>query len=242
MSLQEQINKFCWYHQIDINGTVTPGPLPHCPSAYKIPEDLTGKRVLDVGAWDGYWTFEALKRGAKEVVAIDDWSDIADTELANNPTQISKRIQWDTFDFVKKELGYSGNQCRRITMSLYDVAELGMFDIVFFFGVLYHCRYPLLALDKMSEVCTNEIYIESAICNDFSPYRGVGAGYGNQKDIVMEFYPTNEFGKMPTNWWSPTLNCLAQVVLVSGFGNVDVWKFNQPPELRLCRGFCKGVK
>ena len=30
---------------------------------YGIPEDLTGKRVLDVGAWDGYWSFEALRRG-----------------------------------------------------------------------------------------------------------------------------------------------------------------------------------
>jgi tRNA (mo5U34)-methyltransferase len=39
--------------------------------AYQVLPDLTGKRVLDVGAWDGFWTFECLKRGAREVVAID---------------------------------------------------------------------------------------------------------------------------------------------------------------------------
>src|SRR4030095_270786 len=65
-----------WYHHIELaDGVVTPGTNPLNEAAYMIPADLTGKRVLDVGAWDGYWTFAALKRGAREVVAIDDHSD-----------------------------------------------------------------------------------------------------------------------------------------------------------------------
>src|ERR1051326_2299337 len=37
---------------------------------FPIPDDLTGKRVLDIGAWDGWFAFEMERRGA-EVVAID---------------------------------------------------------------------------------------------------------------------------------------------------------------------------
>ena len=239
VDIQTKIDSFpLWYHKIDLgDGIVTPGDLPHCPPAYKIPEDLTGKRVLDVGAFDGYWTFEALKRGAAQVVAIDNWSDLP--LLDSNP-----RTPWDTFDFCKEMLGYSDEQCQRYTMEVYDVEKLGMFDVVFFFGVLYHCRYPLLALDKLSAVCKNEIYVESAICNDYSPYRGyIGAGYANQRDIVMEFYPGDQLGGIESNWWSPTLICLRLMLGSAGWDKVDTWKFaDTHGEVALCRGFAKGTK
>jgi tRNA (mo5U34)-methyltransferase len=57
-----------WYHRIELpGGVITPGWAPIDPSKYGVPADLHNKRVLDVGAWDGYWTFEALKRGARQV-------------------------------------------------------------------------------------------------------------------------------------------------------------------------------
>lgn len=226
-----------WYHKIDLGDEVTPGYMPHSKEAYCIPDDLTGKRVLDVGAWDGYWTFEALKRGAKQVVAIDNWSDMPYLDD-------SKRIEWDTFDYCKSKLGYSDEQCKRCTMEVYDVEKLGMFDVVFFFGALYHCRYPLLALDKLSAVCKDEIYIESAICDDYSPYRMcIGAGYANQKDVVMEFYPKDELGGIASNWWSPTLVCMQLMIASAGWPKVETWKFdNVHNNAALCRGFAKGTK
>lgn len=36
----------------------------------ELSDDLSGKRVLDIGAWDGFYSFECEKRGAK-VLAID---------------------------------------------------------------------------------------------------------------------------------------------------------------------------
>ena len=42
----------------------------------QIPNDLTGKKVLDIGAWDGYFSFEFERRGAK-VLATDLWSEEA---------------------------------------------------------------------------------------------------------------------------------------------------------------------
>src|SRR3954469_16733623 len=90
-----------WYHRIELpGGVVTPGVNPLYPAGYQIPKDLTGKRVLDVGAWDGYWTFEALKRGAKEAVAIDDFSD----HLGQLPPE--SRHAWSTFDLCRDALGY----------------------------------------------------------------------------------------------------------------------------------------
>jgi len=235
IDIQKQIDEYEWYHRIDLNGIVTPGYLPYFPAAYKIPDDLTGKRVLDIGAWDGYWTFEALKRGASEVVAIDDWSDLP--HVNNKPM-----VPWATFDLAKSILGYTDEQCVRHTMSLYDINTLGKFDVVFFFGVLYHCRYPLLALDKIAEI-TDEVYIESAICNDYSPYNGgINNGYKKATDIVMEFYSGSQLGCIPTNWWSPTLSCLCEMMLSAGFKKTDLWKYHKPPELSQCRGFAKGKK
>ena len=155
----------------------------------------------------------------------------------------SPRVEWDTFDFCKKELGYTDEQCQRYTMSLYDIKQLGEFDIIFFFGALYHQRYPLLALDKLSEVCKSEIYIETAICDDFSPYREhIGAGYANKWDVVMEFYQHDELGGISSNWWSPTLVCLGGMVESAGFSSVSLWKFENPNCHALCRGFAKGIK
>lgn len=237
----KEIKKFpFWYHKIQLpDGIVTPGWAPINPAAYRVPENLTGKRVLDVGAWDGYWTFEALRRGAREVIAIDDFSDYL------GQLQESDRKAWATFDFCKKQLGYDDRRCKRFDMSIYDLSEktFGHFDIVFFFGTLYHLRHPLLALDKLASVCDQEIFIETAILDDYSPYRGgLGQGYPGSQ-MVMEFYPGKEYGNNDSNWWSPTLYCLINMMHAAGFKNCRGWKLmDAPPELSHCRGFASGNK
>jgi tRNA (mo5U34)-methyltransferase len=240
IELQKQIEALpFWYHRIELPyGLFTPGWAPIDPAAYKIPEDLHGRRILDVGAWDGYWTFEALRRGAAEVVAIDDFSDYLGT------LEKRQRKAWETFDLCREAFGYSDDVCRRIEMSVYDITEqnLGTFDTVFFFGTIYHLRYPLFALDKLSAVCKNSIYVESAVLDDYSPYKGgLGHGYSGQQ-MVMEFYPGKQYGNNETNWWVPTLVCLMSMVNSAGFKTVDGWKFSDPSELALCRGFVKGEK
>ena len=81
------------------------------------------------------------------------------------------------------------------------------------------------------------------MCNNYSPYHGgMGGGYSREWDVVAEFYATDQLGDMPTNWWSPTTACLGQMMLAAGWKDVDLWKFNDPVELGLCRGFAKGKK
>lgn len=229
-----------WYHRIELpHGVVTPGWAPlHAPS-YMLPERLDGLRVLDVGAWDGYWTFEALRRGAREAVAIDDFSDFLG-KLGNED-----RRAWETFDFCREALGYPEDRCRRVEMDVYEASEaaLGRFDLVLCFGVLYHLRHPLLALDRLGALCDGEMILESAILDDYSPYRGgFGHGYpGGQ--MVMEFYPGDEYGQNTTNWWVPTLDCMGNMLASAGFEDVRMWKLVQNPrELPHLRGFARGRK
>lgn len=68
--MQREVNSVpFWWHSIDLgDGVVTPG--------YKTPEmlareldamrlpDVRGSTVLDIGGWDGFFAFEAERRGA----------------------------------------------------------------------------------------------------------------------------------------------------------------------------------
>jgi hypothetical protein len=76
-ALQREVNAIKWWHAIDLgNGIVTPGPdpTPARVSELQIPRDLTGLSVLDVGAWDGFFSFEAERRGASRVLATDSFA------------------------------------------------------------------------------------------------------------------------------------------------------------------------
>jgi tRNA (mo5U34)-methyltransferase len=229
-----------WYHRIELpHGIVTAGTAPADAAMYQVPADLTGKRVLDVGAWDGYWSFEALKRGAKEVLAIDDFSDTLGS------LQASDRKGWESFDLCRSALGYDESRCQRRQLSVYEInpEEHGKFDIVFFFGTIYHLRHPLLALELLADVCDGEIYLESAILDDYSVYNGgIGKGYPSPQ-MVMEFYPTNEYGNNASNWWVPSLQCLGGMMFAAGFPHVKLWKPPAAPRgLDECRGFARGSK
>lgn len=229
-----------WYHRIELpHGVVTPGWAPLNLPSYGLPERLDGLRVLDVGAWDGFWTFEALRRGAREVVALDDFSDHIGRLGPED------RRAWETFDLCREALGFGEDRCRRLELDVYDVSEasLGRFDVVFCFGVLYHLRHPLLALDRLASVCDDQIFVESAILDDYSPYRGgFGRGYpGGQ--MVMEFYPGDQYAGNATNWWAPTLACLGAMVGSAGFSHVSAWKLVEAPrQMPLLRGFVRGRK
>ena len=74
--LIEDLNHLGWYHSIElpdgqvIQGLQTVEQMRSRVAQFPLPQDLTGKRVLDIGAWDGWFSFEMEKRGA-QVLAID---------------------------------------------------------------------------------------------------------------------------------------------------------------------------
>lgn len=228
-SLQAAVDALPWYHAIELpGGIVTPGWAPLDASFYRLPDDMTGLSVLDVGAWDGYWTFEALKRGAEYVRAIDDFS---------NTIHEGERRGWKQFDLCRDALGW---RCDRVEMSVYDIEKHHQrYDVILFFGVLYHLKHPLLALEKLHAVLKpgGLLCVESAICDDYSPYKPAG-GHGDS--MLMEFYPDDQYGENQTNWWVPTLRTMACMMRVCGFEQVASWKIDQPKDLAGCRGYAQG--
>lgn len=224
-----------WYHRVELpHGIVTPGWAPLDASAYRIPDDLSGKRVLDVGAWDGYWTFEAVRRGALFVEAIDDFSDSLGEGINADRSQA-----WRTFDLCRDALG-----CRdsvlRTECSLYDSAYLSLtrHDVIFCFGVLYHLQHPLLALQNLRKICTGTIHIETAIldgCQSAYSERGY-----TSDDCCFEFYPHDEYGLNGSNWYVGTLRAWCGLVEAAGFENIEAWKLTDNPQhVSRARGFIR---
>lgn len=193
---RDELTMTGWWHSIDLgNGRVTPGAhkieeLRDNFARFQLPE-LKGKRVLDIGCWDGFYSFEAERLGA-EVVSVDCW----------RPEKF----------FVAREALKSKAEFHEL--SVYEVTKekLGAFDVVFFLGVLYHVKHPLLALEQVCEVTRDLAVIEThQIDNLF-----------DTKHPVMEFYEMDELGGQYDNWWGPNVECLIQMARTAGFVRVEV--------------------
>ncbi len=192
--IRSKVNKLHWFQGFElVPGVMTPGVsiMSERVSYFQIPQDLTGKRVLDIGCNDGYFTFLAESRGAT-VVAIDAWPR-------------------DGFFLAQEVLG---SKAEFHHMSVYDIHPdvLGTFDIVFFFGVYYHLKHPLLAMERVAGVTRDYAIVESEIM-DLPHPRNAG---------FSRFYEHDELVRGdPSNWWVPNIPCLIQTTRAAGFPRVE---------------------
>lgn len=231
-----------WYHRIELpHGITTPGWAPINPAAYQISERMDGEMLLDVGAWDGYWTFEALKRGAKHVDAMDDFSD-----TLGSVHNADRSRRFETFDLCADALGYKNihRHCASIEeFSFEKINEAIKYDRIFMFGVLYHLRNPLKALQNCFDATKSDgwIHVETAILDNLaSPYTGKPH---DPNGCYAEFYPGEEYGKNKSNWWVPTLKCAAAWLQAVGYVEVEAWKLTETPSsIAECRGFLRARK
>ena len=126
-----------WRHRIEVApGIFTPGR--NCAGKLRLmdlPERLDGLRVLDIGAADGFFSFECERRGAAEVVALD----------TRHPYPAGS--EGSGFNLAKAALG---SRVRHVRGSLYD-ADLGTFDLVLCLNVLYHVPEVLLAVRRLRD-------------------------------------------------------------------------------------------
>ena len=155
---------------------------------FPIPYDLSGKRVLDIGAWDGFFSFEMEKRGA-EVVAIDCWDN---ERFRLMRSMLNSRVDYRILD-------------------MYELtpATVGKFDLVIFFGVLYHLKHPLLALERICALTTDLACVDTFVSDDDSP------------TPRMEFYEHAELGGQTDNWVGPNVACLMAFCRTAGFARVE---------------------
>jgi tRNA (mo5U34)-methyltransferase len=136
-----------WFQKIEVlPGVFSPGwsdPSVEKLPYFGLPQDLTGKRVLDIGCAEGFFSFEAEKRGAREVIGIDSFPD----------------------SIRRFNIARAGRQSNATAflMNVYDLEprRLGTFDVVLFYGVFYHLKHPQYALERIRSVSTGEILFQT---------------------------------------------------------------------------------
>ena len=190
-----------WFHSIELApGFKTPGldDTAQRVDILRLP-DLRGKSVLDVGAWDGFFSFECERRGAERVLATDsfawggeNWSDKRGFELAREALQ--SKVEDRHVDVLE----------------LSPEAVGGKFDVVLCLGVLYHMKHPLLMCERIFSVTGGMAVIETHV--DMTWTRRPAAA----------FYPSHELGLDPTNWWGPNVPAVVGMLKAAGFSRVEV--------------------
>jgi tRNA (mo5U34)-methyltransferase len=234
-----------WWHSIDLgDGVVTPGAKS---SAWLKAEfdrlelgDLRGKSVLDVGAYDGYYSFAAERLGADRVVALDSYVWSADMPgymhyrdermAAGFPVEPVDALPefWRPdelpgrrpFDLAHEALD---SRVEVVVGDLLDhnLEELGTFDVVLYLGVLYHVRHPLLALEKLASVSRGTAIIETQ-----------AEEFRLTADLpICRFIEGDELNHDPSNWWTFNAASLLSMCRAAGFEHAELQ--SQPPRARL---------
>jgi tRNA (mo5U34)-methyltransferase len=203
-NIAAQIAQYQWFHSINLgNGVTTPGIKSrdqHLKEAAAIfnPIRMDGVSVIDIGAWDGFYSFEAKHRGAGHVLATDHY--------CWNHEALRGR---ETFELARSALGLD------IEMLDIDVPDLsvekvgGQFDVVLFLGVFYHLIDPIDGLRRAASLAKEVLVVET---------------HTDGEDIgrpAMIMYPGTELGGDPTNWWGPNNACIKALLGTMGFARVD---------------------
>jgi tRNA (mo5U34)-methyltransferase len=199
--LERRVAAHRWYHSIDLGGGIVTRGIDDTPvrlARLDLPASLEGLSVLDIGAWDGFFSFECERRGAARVVATDYYS--------------WHGSGWGAkagFELAREALG---SHVEDVDVDVMDIApgRLGTFDLVLFLGVLYHLRHPLLAIEKIAAVTRGTLILETVV--DL-----VGLGRP-----AMAFYPDRELNADPTNWWGPNQEAVVGMLKSAGFDDVRV--------------------
>jgi tRNA (mo5U34)-methyltransferase len=210
---QAEVDALSWFHQIEFaNGVLSPGWIRKSKIARMakilFPMDLAGKSVLDIGCWDGAYSLEAVRRGARRVLATDHFS--------WNQSWGDRRA----FDLTRKYLA-PAVEVMDIDIPELSVARLGAFDVVLFCGVFYHLRHPFEALERVAKIAAECLVLETHLLR--LPFT---------KAPMMRFYPGSELNNDPTNWWLPNRACVEAMLRDVGFTRITM----RHPDYRRRRG------
>lgn len=204
VDVRKQVLAREWFHRIDLgNGIVTPGidDSPRKLEGLRMPADLTGKTVLDVGAYDGFFSFAAERRGAARVLATD--------KVCWNLYGMATK---DGFDLAKRALG---SRVEEMEIAVEDITpeRVGVFDVVMMLGVLYHAQDPFRYIRIAASVCREMLLLETHVDAEDYPRP------------AMVFYPGATLNGDTTNYWGPNRAAVEGMLLECGFQRVDAFKW-----------------
>jgi len=214
-ALQAQIDALGpWFHNLHLPGGVQTAPrhpLGDFPAfkwaeiAPHIDADLRGCRVLDIGCNAGFYSFQLAARGA-QVTAIDvDPHYLAQARWAAARLQLDGRVSFRQ-------------------MQIYDLArEPDCYDLVWFMGVLYHLRHPLLGLDIVRRKVRGTLVVQTLTM----PGEDMAAVPADlpfeQRERLREpgwprmAFVEKRLASDPSNWWAPDHACVEAMLRSSGF-------------------------
>jgi tRNA (mo5U34)-methyltransferase len=216
-----------WFHNLDLGGVRTApnhflGDYPankwqhFCDS---VPHDLAGKTVLDIGCNAGFYSIEMKRRGADRVVAIDE------DERYLRQARFAAEMCGTEIEFRQ--------------LSVYDIAQLEeRFDLVLFMGVLYHLRYPLLALDLIYRHAARDLMVFQSMQRGSDVIEPIAEDYSFAETQVFEKpgFPRLHFIERrytgdATNWWIPNRACVEAMLRSAGFEILS----HPEAEVHICR-------
>jgi tRNA (mo5U34)-methyltransferase len=203
-----------WFHNLHLPGgiqTAPNHPLGDFPAfkwaqlRERLPNDLSGWRVLDIGCNAGFYSFELAKLGA-DVCGIDvDPHYLRQAHWACDRLGLSERIKFRQ-------------------MQVYELARASnSYDLVLFMGVFYHLRYPLLALDLVADRTDNMLVFQSLSTLDTAiGDQPEDFGIASRELMEQPSWPKmafirRQFQSDPTNWWVPNQACIEAMLNDVGF-------------------------
>ena len=153
--------------------------------------------VLDIGAWNGAFSFEAMRLGASRVLAIDSYTWMHPIFRG-----------FEKFLYVRKDRNLSV-EYKALEVDDISVDTVGKFDYVLFLGVFYHLREPISILDRLAKIVKKGLVLETYL----DPLDNVDYP-------AMRFYPGAELADDPTNWWGPNRQCMEELLRATGFRDI----------------------
>ncbi len=201
-----------WYHTMELApGVVTPGHFDLRGIVDKLPwPDVRGKRCLDVGPYDGFFSFELERRGAAEVVATDigspeEW-DWPITARKTGPRVVAAMTGERTGGGFRVAKELLGSSAERIEVSAYDLSpeRVGRFEVVVCGSLMLHLRDPVRALEAIRSVC-GEWFLS---CEAIDPF-------------LTALRPRTSVARMRNGkdcqWWVPNLAGHRSLLASAGF-------------------------
>jgi len=183
-------------------GMRTPGrsPVEVALDLTGVPSDLAGARVLDIGAWNGCTSFECERRGASEVISLS--------------------LESPDSGFNQLKALLKSTNCSFVNGTIYnlDPRELGKFDIVLCFGVIYHLRYPTLGIDNLRRIARGSLHLETHLLDNCFRHANNEIGTLADDDAsLLQFYAGSELYGDASNWFSPSMSALGGMLSSAGF-------------------------
>ncbi len=202
-----------WFHNLRLRGIQTApehflGDYPEVKfDSFRsaLPQDMTGKSVLDIGCNAGFYSFEMKRRGAARVLGID-----TDTGYLRQARFAAEVMGMDV-EFRE--------------LPVWEVARLGeTFDLVIFMGVLYHLRHPLLALDLIHAHVAKDLLLFQSMqrgSREVAPleedYDFAEEGPFDEAGYPKMHFIERRYSHDETNWWVPNRACTEAMLRSSGF-------------------------